>query len=413
MIVYYYDILNAMKHKTPTPLLYLGMLACFSLLTFDLFQPALPAMTADFDTSQSISQLTLSLYLFSYGVSQLFWGPILDHYGRHKPLYLSLGIFLFATLCCIYASNIMVLIAGRMLQGFSVCCANNIAFSSTRDIANNTARAKTISHISMIISVSPIFAPVIGSYIFIHSNWQMIFWTMFAIALLIAALIKPLLRESPNWRVPARRLRFSHSLRRYSYLFDKRSIWRALVITTASFSTVMIFVINASFLLIDDMGFSPTVFAYLFACIGFNIILANYIGIKLRDIKPLNWNIRLGSSLMLLGSLLIFLLLNTIGLQLLTISPILVVSLGTCLTNPPALSMALNDFPRLSSSTTALINTTRTIVSSIVAAGVSLFYVLHPNVLPLALLVCSLISMLAAVYLYPLSEDENSDRNSR
>ena len=70
-----------MNTKTTTPLFYLGLLSAFSLLAFDLFQPALPAITNYFNTTQSVGQLTLSLFLFVYGVSQLFWGPIIDHYG--------------------------------------------------------------------------------------------------------------------------------------------------------------------------------------------------------------------------------------------------------------------------------------------------------------------------------------------
>lgn len=398
-----------MNTKTTTPLFYLGLLSAFSLLAFDLFQPALPAITNYFNTTQSVGQLTLSLFLFVYGVSQLFWGPIIDHYGRRTPLFYSLFIFIIATFACIFAPSMWVLITGRIFQGFAVCCANNLAFSSSRDIDDSRQRAKTISYIAMIISISPIFAPVIGSYIFVLSNWQMIFWTMQGIALLLGFLGMYLMNESNYWRPPTKHLNMKRSLYRYSYLFNKTGIWRAALISSASFSCVMIFIVNASYLFIDGMGYSPTTFGSLFALIGFNLIFGNYIGIKLRDKKSLNWNIRLGASTMIIGSLIMLLLFFVFGMKLYSMAPILLINIGVSLTNPPALAMALNDYPRLSSSATAMVNTVRSIISALVAATISLFVYAHPIVFPIGMLFCSLVCGITSLKLYPLSEDENND----
>ena len=405
---YFFLVSRPMTNKTTTPLFYLGSLAAFSLLTFDLFQPALPAITKSFQTTQAVGQLTLSLFLFIYGLSQLFWGPIIDHYGRKKPLYYSLVLFFIATSVCILAPNIWVLIIGRVLQAFAVCCANNLAFSSTRDIDDSTQRAKTISYIVMILSVSPIFAPVIGSYIFLWSNWQMIFWTMQGIAFFLGIFGMKYLQESRYWRQPNKKIRLKRSLLRYAFLMQKTGIIKAALMTSASFSCVMIFVVNASYLIINGMGYSPTQFGYIFAFIGINLIVSNYIGIILRAHKSLHWNIRFGTAMMLSGSLIMLLSFILLGVQLLSIAPLLLVYLGVSLTNPPTFSIALNEYKEISSSVTALINTVRSTFSALIAAGFSLLIYLNPKFFPLGMTFCSVICLCLSVLTYKLTSSENN-----
>lgn len=397
-----------MSTKTTTPLFYLGSLSAFSLLSFDLFQPALPAITDAFNTTPAIGQLTLSLFLFVYGLSQLFWGPIIDHYGRKKPFFYSLLLFGIATLLCILAASIWILILGRVFQAFAVCCANNLAFSSSRDIEDSTQRAKTISYIVMIISVSPICAPVLGSYIFLWSNWQMLFWSMQAIAVLLGIFGYFYLQESNHWRARIGSIRLKHSLLRYAFLINKNNILKTAFMTSASFSCVMIFVVNGSFLIIEGMGYSPTEFGYLFAFIGLNLIVSNYIGIILRDYKSLHWNIRCGCSLMVAASLLMLVLFSTVGFTLLSLAPLLLVYLGVSLTNPPAFSIALSEYPEMASSVTALINTLRSTLSALVAAGLSLLVYRHPITFPFGLLLCSIICLIISVTMYGLKTNESN-----
>lgn len=140
-------------------ILLLGLLSAFSLLTFDLYQPSLPFITHFFNTNARLSQLTLSIYLFVFGVSQLIWGPLIDHFGRRRVLFASLILALVASLMCAYAINIYVLIVGRALQGFSLCCSQLLSLSASRDVEDNVERAKLLSYISIIVAVSPIFAP--------------------------------------------------------------------------------------------------------------------------------------------------------------------------------------------------------------------------------------------------------------
>ena len=174
-------------HQRTTPLFFLGSMSAFALVTFDLYQPSLPAIIQYFDTTYALGQLTFSLYLFVFGLSQLIWGPFVDHFGRRRVLPVSLIIFLLATIACIVAESITMLIVARAVQGFAACCASVVSISSTRDCNDSTERARLLSYLSMIVSASPIFAPLIGSIVFLHFGWQanFILMALFGIYLMV------------------------------------------------------------------------------------------------------------------------------------------------------------------------------------------------------------------------------------
>src|SRR3989338_11127321 len=92
--------------KTHNSIFFLGLLSAFSLVTFDLYQPSLPYITKCFETTHSLSQLTLSIYLFVFGITHLFWGPLIDHFGRRRLLPGSLLLALAGSLICALAPNI-------------------------------------------------------------------------------------------------------------------------------------------------------------------------------------------------------------------------------------------------------------------------------------------------------------------
>ncbi|MDI9819506.1 MULTISPECIES: multidrug effflux MFS transporter [unclassified Legionella] len=376
-----------------TPFLFLGILSTFSLLTFDLYQPALPAMTNYFNTSHVLGQLTLSLFFFVFGFSQLIWGPLVDHFGRKKTLRLSLFLFLAATLACIFSINITMLIIARMFQGFTVCCAYIVAFSSTRDQEDSTDRARVLSHISMIVSVSPIFAPLVGSVIFTHYGWQATFVLMGLIAVFLLVSAEKVLLESPHWSKTDTAFLWQTSWATYKKILTHQRLWIGTALVTASYSCVMIVVINAAFLVIDNLGITPFYFAILFGSNGLMLILGNFIGIKLREHKSLTWNICAGSLLMTLSSLLMLLLFYIYGLSLISLAPTLLINLGVSLVNPPAFSLVLSDYKHHAGTATALLNTVRMTCSAIIGGFIAGLITIHSSIMAVSLLFCSLICL--------------------
>ncbi len=398
---------KSMTHPNKIPLPYLGMLASFPLLSFDLFQPALPAMTDYFNTNQSLGQLTLSVNLFFYGFAQLLWGPLLDHYGRRKILPITLLFFIFATLICIFAQNIYLLLLGRAGQGFFACCSSVVAFSSTRDIGDSRLRARSLSQIAMLLALSPMLGPIIGGFVFLYTNWQMTFVLMMVFALILYIMSFYILCESPNFRQKQKKLNLSTTIKKYAIVLKLPLVRQSMLMQSASFACIMIVIVNISYILIDNLGIKPEYFGYFFAFNGITIMVGNSIGIKLRNIYSIIWNIRFGSIVMLTGALLMLGAYFLTGITLITLSFILVISIGCSLINPPAISLALNRIPQLSGTITGIINTCRSIISSFIASLVGGLVALHFQVLPFSLLTLTFICFLTAFLFYHEDKKNN------
>ncbi len=376
--------------QSRTSIFLIGLLAAFSLITFDLYQPSLPYITNYFDTTHSLSQLSLSIYLFFYGITQLFWGPLVDHFGRRRILPGSLILAIFASFLCAYSPNIYVLIFGRALQGVALCCANLVAFSTSRDFEDPLIRAKVLSYISMIVSASPIFAPVLGSLIFSFFGWQSNFVLMAAIGIILLIQSKRALFESPFWHPPKHPFIMKDIIKSYVDILPSQSLWCGSFIMMFSFAAVMLTVVNSSYLIIDILGFTPLGFGIIFMFNGLNIILGNYLGIWLRDRFSMTSTIYLGNWFIIMGGLSMFLASTLYGFNLVALSFALIANLGISVSAPPTMSLVLTDFKENSGVALAFISTIRMLGSSILSVVIGYLLIQNLNALPIGLMGCGI-----------------------
>ncbi|KTC91119.1 Inner membrane transport protein ydhC [Fluoribacter dumoffii] len=381
--------MNIMSHPK-TSILFIGLLSAFSLLTFDLYQPSLPYITSFFGTTHSLSQLTLSIYLFVFGVTQLVWGPLIDYFGRRRLLPLSLLIAVFASLICAFAPNVFVLILGRALQGFALCCANLIAFSISRDFEDTVERAKVLSYVSMIVSISPIIAPVLGSIIFTYCSWQANFMLMAVIGLVLLLQARKGLFESPFWTQPTEPFIIKKVIQGYKEIIPSPVLWSGSLIMMFSFAAVMLSVINSSYIIIEQFGFSPLVYGIIFIINGLNIIVGNYLGIWLRNYFSMASTIYLGSWFIICGGFAMLLGTHLYEFNIYTLSFALICNLGISLTAPATMSIMLADYKENTGLALAIIHTVRMFGSSVLTI-ISAYLLMQTLIaLPLGLIACGL-----------------------
>lgn len=372
--------------KPHNSIIFLGLLSAFSLLTFDLYQPSLPFITNYFNITPSLGQLTLSIYLLVYGVTHLIWGPLIDYFGRRRLLPGNLVLAFIGSVMCALAPNITMLICGRALQGFALCCANLIAYSAARDFEDTVVRAKVLSYISMTVSISPIIAPVIGALIFHNFGWQANFIVMAVVALVLLIQAKLSLLESPFWTPPQGAFSIKKVLNEYKSILHMPSLWCASFILMFGISAVMLTIINSSYLIIEVLNYSPLAYGFIFILNGLNIIFGNYLGIWLRERLNIMTTIYLGNGFIILGGAAMLITSKFFGFSLLALAFSLISNLGISVSAAPTISIALSDFKQNAGIAMAFMNTIRLLGPSLLTILTGYLLMRNLDALPLGLI---------------------------
>lgn len=141
-------------------------------MALDLYLPSMPSMADVFKANSSEIQLTMSIFLFTYGLGQLFIGPASDRFGRRKPLLASIILFICGSLLCTFSTSITMLLAGRVLQALGACGCQVITLARMRDLFEGKEATIIFTALKGATSLAPIAAPILGAFLQITYGWQ-------------------------------------------------------------------------------------------------------------------------------------------------------------------------------------------------------------------------------------------------
>lgn len=167
----------------------LGLLSAMGAFSIDMYLPGFPDIARDLHTT--IAHITLSITSFFIGISigQLLYGPLLDKYGRKKPLYVGLVVYLITSIACAYAPSADALIGIRFLQALGSCAGMVASRALVRDIFPVSENAKIFSLLMLVLAISPIIAPTVGGYVTASFGWQSIFFILASISAITIVLV--------------------------------------------------------------------------------------------------------------------------------------------------------------------------------------------------------------------------------
>jgi len=177
----------------------LGLLSAMGAFSIDMYLPGFPDIARDLHTT--VAHITLSITSFFIGISvgQLIYGPLLDKFGRKKPLYIGLVVYLLTSVACAYAPTADALIGIRFLQALGSCAGMVASRALVRDIFPVQENAKIFSLLMLVLALSPIVAPTLGGYVSSAFGWQSIFYILAGIA---GATLLLVYFKMPNGRMP-------------------------------------------------------------------------------------------------------------------------------------------------------------------------------------------------------------------
>lgn len=189
--------LRAMNQRQRSSLiLILGLLSAIGPFSIDMYLPGFPVIAASLQTAVDRVAYSLSSFFIGLCAGQLLVGPLLDRFGRKRPLCIGLMLYIIASIGCSLSTSVETLIAFRFLQALG-CCVGMVAPGAiVRDVFPVEENARIFSLLILILGVSPILAPTVGSYIVSSFGWQVVFIVLAIVTTLILLLVIFRLPES-------------------------------------------------------------------------------------------------------------------------------------------------------------------------------------------------------------------------
>ena len=161
-----------------------------------MYLPGFDDIARSLGTTPARVALSLSSYFIGISLGQLIYGPLLDRYGRKRPLYAGLAVYVVATFVCMQAKDIDTLIALRFIQAVGSCAAQVAAMAMVRDLFGAKESARVFSLLLLVIGLSPMIAPTVGSYVVVSYGWRTVFLILAILTMIITALTVFFLPES-------------------------------------------------------------------------------------------------------------------------------------------------------------------------------------------------------------------------
>nr|WP_233158446.1 purine nucleoside transporter PunC [Enterobacter hormaechei] len=231
-------------------LVWLGGLSVLGFLATDMYLPAFAAMQEDLQTPAAAISASLSLFLAGFAFAQLLWGPLSDRFGRKPVLLLGLAIFAVGCLGMLWVRDAAWLLVLRFIQAVGVCAAAVTWQALVTDYYPASRTNRIFATIMPLVGLSPALAPLLGSWILAHFDWQAIFATLFAITLVLmlpAFGLKPAHKKETH--PDAKPITFTSLLRSKAY--------RGNVLIYAACSASFFAWLTGSPFILHDMGYSP------------------------------------------------------------------------------------------------------------------------------------------------------------
>ncbi len=166
-------------------ILILGSLTALGPFSIDMYLPGFAGIAKDLNTTVANVSLTLSSYFIGISAGQLLYGPLLDRFGRKKPLFIGMLVYILASLGCVFVTDIDTFIGLRFIQAIGSCAATVASVSMVRDLFPVKDIPKVFSMLMLVVGLSPMLAPTIGGYITEDFGWHTVFFILMCMGILI------------------------------------------------------------------------------------------------------------------------------------------------------------------------------------------------------------------------------------
>jgi DHA1 family bicyclomycin/chloramphenicol resistance-like MFS transporter len=213
-----------------------AMLFATIALSIDAMLPALPQIAAELSPADpNRAQLILTSFVLGMGIGTLFAGPLSDSFGRKTVIVAGSLLYCAGALLAWISPTLDSVLAARLVMGIGAAGPRIVALALVRDMYSGREMARVVSFATMVFTLVPAIAPMIGAVIMGWGGWRSIFP---AFLLFSGSVTAWLILRQPETLPPARRrpLQAGPLLLALREVLAHPLIRRAIVVMTLSFA---------------------------------------------------------------------------------------------------------------------------------------------------------------------------------
>ena len=361
--------------------LILGPMVALITLSLDIYAPSLPDMASSLGSSTVQAQLTMTAYTFAMGFGQLISGPLSDRFGRRKTAICAMLIYTLASIFCSMAQDISLLIVVRIFQGLAASAAVVTAFAIIRDKYDGIEAAKGFGILSSATTLGTIIGPIVGGLLqqyFASFRAAFIALSLFGAVSLVVVIL--FVEDTSSTQAPSR---MSEVFRNYRDLISDGNLISYSLFSIAS--VVLFFTLSSisPFILIEQYHVSQTMYGIDFATCALMFTIGALCANKFVGSLGINRSIFVGTSLMLLGAVVMFVVNVFIAKNAFTfIVPSWLLFWGVAFCFGPSISAAMENYKNIAGSASAALACIRYGLGSVI--GTVFLSLYHPSAVHLS-----------------------------
>ena len=361
------------KKKEYIILLVLGTLIALGPFSIDSYLPGFENIAQDFNITVAKVGLTLTSYFIGISLGQMAYGPIMDKFGRKRPLQIGLVIYILAALACYYSPNLTFLIISRFFLALGASAGMVASKAIVRDIFPVEEVAGAISILMLIMGGAPIIAPTIGGFIIQSYGWPIVFLFMGGFAVLMLISVSNFLPESitPDSKV---QLTPKSVLKNYYGILIHPKFMNFAFAGSFAIGAMFSYISSAPKLFMNIFDLSQSEFGILFGINAGGLILGSQINrFVLKKFNILK--ITIINSVILVVLSLLFLIAGTFDPNFYVIVILIFLILFLLgFQNPNTTALSLTPFTKRAGRASALIGSMKMILGALASFVVSLFH---------------------------------------
>lgn len=352
----------------------LGILAALGPFTIDMYIPGFADIAGDYGVDENRVAFTMTSYFIGIALGQLIYGPLVDKYGRKKPLLIGLLIYIVTAVGCALSVSIEMMIVMRFFQALGGSAGMVASTAIITDTYKPDDRARAFSLIMLVMGIAPIIAPSVGSFFIEYFDWQAIFYFLAIFASLVIALIYFFLPETGMY-MSSGKLELKKITGDYLSVFKNRTFFYYTLSGSLANSMIFAYIASSAFIFLTFYSLDKVTFSVIFGLNAFGFISGSYINGRLTRkiyyIKILHIAafVMGGFTLFFAGLILFY---PNIPFQWVVLG-IFMIQFSIGFTYPNAIAASLAPFTKRSGSASALGGSIRMAFSAAVTAIIGLF----------------------------------------